>query len=269
MCFSTCFAISSTENYTYNPEIDIIDLTHPESFSDQVFVITSGKSGTHLLLCSIMNITKRPVRTLFPDLCISTNLLDEDLDVSKKTIYFGHDENILNQCDRSKNKIITTIRNYKEVILSYLILSHKVSVPQNKEEALWLEEIFLDEILNNKIYFRLYMDRLVFFDNWPNKFLVKFEDLIYYPENYLPQILLFLEEENCDLQNFLNNYESFKNRLSVAYAIKKAEVNLGSREDFYYFRKFISKKALVQVDNYVKDHYPLLWEKYLKDQAEL
>lgn len=243
-----------------------INLEYPESIADQTFVITMGKSGTHLLLCSISAVTKRPIRTLFPDLPICTNLLDDESDFSKPTIYFGHDTSVLEQCKHNRNKLIATIRNYKENILSYLVLNHKITSLENENKL--LEDLFLDEVLNEKSYFRIYIDLLLTFDSFPSDYrhLVYFEDLINHPENFLPKVLSFIGEQNCHYEKFIQNYDDFKEKLEKKYSLKG--IDTGSRSDLNYFKKHISHEALKITDQYIEINYPLLWNQYLKDYAE-
>jgi hypothetical protein len=260
---SNCFNI---QDY-YEP----INFAHPEFITNQTFVITLGKSGTNLLLSSITKLTNRPVLALFKDLQI-VNILNSELTLSKPPIYFGHDYFgkkvlVMEQCKNGGNKLIMTHRNYKENILSYLILSNKIKSIEHEKTK--LETTFLDEILNEKIYFELYIERLNLFDNWPKeyRFLVDFKDLVKNPENVFPCLLSFLGEDDCRCEEFIQNYDSFKEKLHEKYS--KTSGYTGSQSDLNYFRKHLSREALIRADNYVKKQYPDLWEKYLKDHAEI
>lgn len=75
--------------------------------------------------------------------------------------------------------------------------------------------------------------------------------------------LSFLFYSNCNAEEFpdLNGVIDLNHIESV--------FDTGSRSDLNYFRKCVSREALIQADNHVKESYPFLCERYLKDHAEI
>ena len=127
----------------------IPDFSKPQEISDQLFILTNPKSGSHLLLYSIMKITKRPLRGRLPlwhfenepHFFNPENLMGYPIDFSKPTTYWGHEYTLLSKLNKKRNKLIFILRNYKETISSQLVFKHKGM-------EIDLDNLFLKEIIN-------------------------------------------------------------------------------------------------------------------------
>lgn len=253
------------------PDLDgVLDFSKPESISNRLFILTNPKSGSHLLLYSLIKITQRPLRGRVPFWHFENdpaffppeNLTDYPLNFSKPTTYWGHEYHLLKPLNHSKNKLIFILRNYKENILSQLTFKHKdESIPLD------LETLLLNEILKEGIIFQEYMTRLRLFDSWnpEDKCLIAFEDLTAHPEIFVPQVMFFIEDDS-EYLSFVDHYEEFQKELLAEYSKKGNRT--GSGTDLSFFSRKISLALLEQVDEYVRQHYPDLWEKYLERFGE-
>lgn len=256
--------------YEYPDLGGVLDFSKPENISNHLFVLTNPKSGSHLLLYSIMKITQRPmrIRTLFwhfqnnPYYFDPENLMNYPVDFSKPTTYWGHEYDILKSLNINDNKLIFILRNYKENIASQLTWRY------SKREDFNLERFFHDEIVNEGDTFKEYISRLQLFDDWQsnNKYIVLFEDLLLYPNNFVPNLMSFIRDDS-DYKDFINHYEEFKSALAHEYYGRKFN-STGSKSDNHFFSKKISPSILEAVDHYVRQYYPHLWETYLKGYAE-
>ena len=243
----------------------ILDFSKPESISNRLFILTNPKSGSHLLLYSIMKITQRPLRGRVPlwhfendpPFFPPENIMCYPLDFSKQTIYWGHEYHLLRPLNHSCNKLLFILRNYKENISSQLLLDHNM-----QDGSLNLGKLLLEEVLNEGIIFREYLERLKVFDEWdPNyKCLVSFEDLTNYPNYFVPQVLSFIEDDS-NHDYFVSHYHEFKIELRERYREKGKDT--GSNSDTSFFSKQISKEILQTIDQHVQNAYPDLWNKYL------
>ncbi|NNM42918.1 MAG: hypothetical protein HKM07_01060, partial [Chlamydiae bacterium] len=183
----------------------ILDLTYPERVSNHIFVLTNPKSGSHLLINSIMKIAKNPVRIRLPlwyylhdPSCYNPyNIMDCELDFLKPTIYWHHDDlPELIPLNGNSNKLIFTSRNYKENIISNIILTHKLDLA--KGDGSKIEMLFSTEIFHQGVIFTNYMRRLQIFDNWDERYrcLIKFEDLTNHPANFVPELMSFIGDDS-------------------------------------------------------------------------
>ncbi len=261
-----CFVFNSSMAEPFPDKGGLLNFDEPESINDHLFILTNPKSGSHLLLYSIVRLTKRPLRgrlplylyILDPPCSKVDNILNCELDFSKPTIYWGHEYTLLSRLDSSKNKLIFTHRNFKETISSDIILRH-----YKGEENFSLDEAFRNEILLERSIFQEYMKRLEIFEAWneSNRLLVKFEDLVQHPGNFIPQVLNFIEEP-VFYDAFVQQYEQFKSELMEKYEGRKNRTGSGS--DLNYFSRCISPETHYLVDQHIAKNYPKMWEKYLK-----
>jgi hypothetical protein len=251
----------------------VLDFSQPEKISNQLFILTNPKSGSHLLLYSIMKITKRPLRGRVPywhflndpAFFLPGNIMGYPLDFTKPTMYWGHEYYILNSLNHSDNKLIFILRDYKETLISNLVLKRRHTPLLSK---MTLEELLLYEITFNGDILQEFIKRLQLFDSWDpkNRCLVAFNDLTFHPETFVPQVMSFIEDDSPYL-DFIDHYADFTSELMVKY--RKKGNSTGSGATPKYFTKEIPKKSLIKVDNFMKQRYPVLWERYLKQFAEV
>ncbi len=95
--------------------------------------------------------------------------------------------------------------------------------------------------------------------------LLYYEDLISSPNAVCRQILDFLDEEDTHLKSTLKNLDLIKTKILAGYqkiGSNKAQYS-GGKDPIYHSKNF-SLREMHIVDCYLKQHYPILWEKYLK-----
>ena len=247
----------------------VLDFSKPRNISNRLFILTNPKSGSHLLLYSIMKITQVPLRARVPiwhfendpPFFLPENMMRYPLDFSKPTIYWGHEYTLLGHLNHSRNKLVFILRNYKENIASQLTLIHKNNKNVN------LQDLLLNEVLNEGGVFKEYMTRLQLFDNWypRNRCLVLFDDLTIHPELFIPRVMSFMGD-NSEYQYFIEHYDDFKIELMGEYGKKGNRTGSGQDKDFFSSR--ISPDVLKTMDDFVQEKYPILWNRYLKQFEE-
>lgn len=247
----------------------ILDFSKPENISNRVFILTNPKSGSHLLLYSIMKITQRPLRLRLPlwhfendpPYFSAENMMGYPLDFSKPTTYWGHEYHLLKPLNHSGNKLIFILRNYKENIASQLTF-------QYKNTGIDLGDYLLNEVLNEGMIFKEYILRLQLFHNWNprHRKMVLFDDLTMHPEIFVPRVIHFIGD-NSEYHDFIDHYEDFKEELMKSYSKKGNRT--GSGEDLDFFSKKISSEILQAVDEHIRENYPTLWNNYLKNFEEI
>jgi hypothetical protein len=264
----------STEEKIFPDVGGILDFSKPKEISDRVFILTNPKSGSHVLLYSIMKVTQRPMRGrlflehfLYDPLCYEPeNIMEYPLDFTKPTTYWGHEYKILRTLNHSRNKLIFISRDYKENLVSQLLLDRNFFPPEEYQQE--IEQAILEEVYGGGSVFADILGRWITYDHWdPNlRYLVRFKDLVQNPNNFLPQVLSFIGDDSPS-QEFIQNFGDFKKELMDRYRMKQNAT--GSGEKLRFFRQFISSKVLRAVDQYMQQTYPILWDKYLKEYQEI
>lgn len=248
----------------------VLDFSKPESISNRLFILTNPKSGSHLLLYSIMKITERPLRGRVPYWHFENdppffppeNMMDYPVNFTKPTTYWGHEYHLLKPLNHSENQLIFILRNYKETISSQLVIKHR-----HNGEDIDLGNLLLNEVLNEGTVFKEYMLRLQLFNDWNphHRCLVSFEDLTHHPEVFVPQVISFIGEAS-EYESFIDQYENFKHELMERY--NKKNNRTGSGSDNHFFSKKIPPDILQIVDHHVQANYTELWNRYLKKFCE-
>lgn len=243
----------------------ILDFSKPKKIHDELFILTNPKSGSHLLLYSIMKITQRPLRGRVPIWHFKNdppffepeNIMNYPLDFTKPTMYWGHEYHLLKPLNHSQNKLIFILRNYKENLSSLLTLNHK-----HDQEPIDLADLFLNEVLNEGMVFKEYIIRLKLFDEWdPNyRCLVLFEHLTHHPEIFVPQVISFIDDDS-EYYEFIEHYDDFKIELLEKYNLYDNRTGSGSNNRF--FSEKIPLEVRQSADRYIQEHYPDLWKRYL------
>lgn len=269
-CFGLAFLLIPSIGFTigFPDKGGLLDFDQPSSISNQIFLLTNPKSGSHLLFNSIIAITKRPLRgrlplKLFyedPNCYPPENILKVELDFTKPTFYWGHEYYYLKSLNHGQNKLIFILRNYKENIISNVMLNYDLrSIEKDQKQ---IEKMLRHEIFNKGIIFKEYIERLETFDSWSkdDRCLVRFEDLALHPEYFVPQVLQFIEDDS-DYEDFVIHYDEFKVALREQY--DKKDKSTHSESNTRYFCNYISPLTLQQLDDFVELNYPSLWNKYL------
>lgn len=227
-----------------------------------IFILTSPKSGSNLLMCSLQAIVRKPIGQLRENNTgiyhpIANKRLQVELISSIPMFYRTHYLEDMCCVNPDLNKIILLTRNPKELLFRNNLVSSKRD----------LKSASVNHFLKN------YMNRLKFYDNWPldNRRLVFYEDLITqeHNEEILLELIEFMEEDPCFLDDYLRNKEKYLNQIYSHYCNqhKKEKVTgksakLGPKKIYHTLGK--SKKLLQAIDHKLKKMDPLIWEKYLQ-----
>jgi hypothetical protein len=111
-----------------------------------------------------------------------------------------------------------------------------------------------------------YFDNIEFFETWPaeRRLLIHYEDLIVSPRETLTRILTFLEEPLTRLDLFMQDYEKHRQKSIALY------VGCTSKgDDILFHSKKIPLDKLQELNTWIKQTYPHLWDNYLKDHYGL
>lgn len=265
---------ASTDEKIFPDMGGILDFSKPKEISDRVFILTNPKSGSHLLLYSIMKVTQRPMRGrlnlhhfLDDPACFEPeNMMQYPVDFTKLTTYWGHEYKILRTLNHKRNKLIFISRDYKENLVSQVLLSRQLLPPEDHIEE--IEKALFEEVFGNGPVFSDIVGRLMTFDHWDPKYrhLVRFKDLVGDPKNFLPRVLAFIGDDS-PCEEFMEHYGEFKKELMERY--RQRDNSTGSGEKHKFFRQYISKNIFRAIDAYMQQSYPLLWERYLKEYQEI
>lgn len=251
------------------------DFSHPETVTNQTFVLTAQHSGSHLLLSTIQLLTNRCIRhpfTLeqFYKSPSPLYFVPVDYDYSKPTLFFTHGCPDVNRLDSKKNKLIITLRDYKENICR-LIVQDLFPEPKFKtieEGALQLLDLgalLKKEITSLGPIANAYFERLKVFDRWEpeNRYLASYEDMLSDGKRVFYEVMGVLNERNEAFDLFFEN-EFENHRKYLLYFYRRSGRNCMTQgEDLHFFAKRISPEVLQEIDLFVKNRYPTLWEKYL------
>lgn len=164
----------------------------------------------------------------------------------------------------------TMLHNRNETIYLNPDLDTLIFILRNPKETIArVEYASFDLLLEGvcKAYYphRLYFENLAFFDSWPaeRRYLIYYEDLITHPRETLAGILAFLHESDERLDQFIQDYQQHKQKSLSLYP------NPTSRgSDPLFHSKKLSAAYRKQVDIWIAQAYPELWNKYLERYGE-
>ena len=252
------------------------------------YLLSYPRSGNSLLRYLIEFVTKRPTlafqRTSDKiNLPLGICLHELHTDMLAKPAWKVHTcRKITGQPYHSTEnvQVVLVIRNYKENIFreSQVWKLNLFDGEENLNEA-HLRAVFSWYCTQNRMCkydpdyqqygntgTQLYFDNIAFFDQLPeeNKLLIYYEDLIHETEKELYRICDFFETSYEYIPVLMKDYGKYKNRILAFYPENKTT----GTEKIYYSKKY-SVKQKKQVDEYVKQHYPDLWEKYLQRYQEI
>ena len=225
----------------------------PHLARDQVFLLSTPRSGTNLTIGSLQIIAKIPCFFVYQE-NIEKSWQDEnrlliDLDFSKSPLLRTHSYATLQGISSTENRLIFLTRNPKELILRNL--GEKLS--EKKEEA--------QKLITKYLSYYLAMFR--FFDHWElsHRLLVYYEELLLYPKQTLKRILEFLRENDKGLKNYMDHIETYQAKILDSYHHQHQSKSKGI--DILYYSKRSSQKVLLELDAIIKAMDLELWHKYL------
>lgn len=213
------------------------------------YLLSPGRSGTHLLMYTISYLTKRPC---------GDGRFNEITQVNPNLprIYQIHlPENAFQwyqkKLDRENDYLILIIRDYKEQLLratsdDYLQVLNILKSPKGT----WGLQIFED---------------LEEFEQWnpEHRLLIYYEELIAHPEPVCRDILTLLDASDIYLNEFIDNFE-FHFDAPLQYYHQTHGGSFSKGKDFHYHTSLLPKGIDEAMDAIVIENYPLLTEKYLK-----
>lgn len=153
------------------------------------------------------------------------------------------------------DKLILLLRNYRECHLRNL------SYDLNR---------IVDVISMNRMYIPVnaydigsgYFTNLYAFDSFEGKkLIVYYEDLVAHPKEVITRIFNFLEVTPIDLDHFYDNLSQHRSECIQRYQIHGGSKSQG--ENMLFHSEKITASENEMLDDLVKKHHPILWDKYL------
>ena len=223
--------------------------------SSHTFLLSYPRSGNTWIRFCLEYLTKRPSLTFKEkegDVEVFSLPLglrfDLGVDLKKKCIWKVHTGDTMDlicKVTPKRDKLILVLRDHKECII---------------RELRDLPTVMRSLQNSNCSYFQ----NLKIYDRWnpENRLLVYYEDFVKNPEEVLKQLLQFLKEDPVLLAEFMEQYETWRERSLVFY---KTYVGPTESEgiDLHHHANQLSLSELAAIDEFVKTHYPHLWTTYL------
>ncbi|MDX8430962.1 MAG: hypothetical protein SNF33_04065 [Candidatus Algichlamydia australiensis] len=220
-------------------------------------VLSEPRSGVNWLMSCLQFLTRKPLCPIhFRYSHPMNNRLGVDLDEKKPPFIRSHEIKVFLPVCKEKNRLILVFRNYKET-----------TIRECGDSA----SRFSRAVQQKKLFHEL-AAKLNFFDRWPeeNRHLVYYEDLLLKPKDVLQNLLVFLEEEDSLLEEFIENIQEYKRQCLSSYDKQvpggSKSISKGKSLDFH--SKKVPKKLLYQADGLFQSQYPYLWKKYLSRYKE-
>lgn len=224
----------------------------------RIYLLSFPKSGNTWMRYCIELLTERPTASfsLKPDaqeLPISYTF-GHKIDLSKKPIWKAHRESEFNfagyKYSPRRDLLIIAVRNPKEAIARWMTTSNGADLLS----------------FTGLMHFQSYFNVLRLFDSWaPDKrILIYYEDLISDPRETLEKLVNFLNDPKNKFDAFFDEYEKHKER-----GLKFYEYNGGSQSqgnDLLYHSRKMSAVDRKNIDQFIKEKYKYLWEKYLENR---
>jgi len=210
---------------------------------DQITLISRTRSGSNWYQYCIKQLVKKPVHFVQ-----SHYKLNPCRGV--KGFYWSHDPKIEKLFPSKHNKLIITLRNYKELFC-------------RDTRDLQGEEKYT-ALFNPKLYIQ-YVEFIKAFDAWQKetRHLYYYEDMMDHPEGTLRGILTFVGESAGSLPHFIKSLAVHKKRSIILYnqrfkySITEGKANL-------YHSLNVPSEILLKVDAMMREYAGPLFDKYLK-----
>ncbi len=235
---------------------DYVDPIYPETIHHEQFLLSYPHSGAHLLLAITQKLTKKTLRHIDMPWLETTSLVNPlslERDFSKKSLYFTKNAELLTEIDSESNKMILLLRNYKECIPRWRFCN---------------EVDLLESAKSCMGGFTSYLDNILCYHNWSNpktKLLIYYEDLVKKPRKVIYKLLNFLNESSEQLDVFMSDYPEFEEHLRRNFnTLAPYNEKFSSKKDLFFHSRKFSKETCKEIDGLLKDHYPTLWDTYLK-----
>ena len=209
--------------------------------SNQTVLVSHTKSGRHWFEYSIRTLTGKRVQWLDPRYSPLKHQSSHP-----KSIWCSHGPSFSNFIDPETNRLILTLRNYKEVIAR-----HTRNIKGQEH---------IDELLNPDRY-KAYLKYVAFYDKWNEgtRHLYYYEDMMADPETELQKIVAFMDESDHKLKDFMESIEYHRKQ-----SIKHTHAGSLSYGVPYFHTVDFPKDLLVKMDERMQELAGPLYDKYLK-----
>lgn len=154
------------------------------------------------------------------------------------------------------NKLIFVTRNPKELLFRSFFLTS----PSTPTPDLQFIQSFLDT----------YLKAFEVYNSWSteNRTLVLYEDFIEHGDDILCNLLKFMGEPAIYLSDFMEHKEYYTNQILQSYQSlqehnKGGSSSIGGSKAIYY-TKNIPCEVLKEIDQYIQEKAPFVWEQYIK-----
>lgn len=215
-----------------------------------------------------MGVRKRPAKFDSP---LSLSFKELPTDIHLKPIWKMHLSPQITQApfyNAEKTQIMLLLRNYKELAFRYERYG-KIAM-FNKDGSLNEENLIVafEHWSSNKAAKELYFANLYFFDQIPerNKILVHYEDLVLNPDLVIIALGSFFDVAGSIVQEMIDTLDKCRQRILSFYNLHQHSWSKGT--DVRSYSKKKSYRQCVIIDEWVKSHYPDLWERYLSRYDE-
>jgi hypothetical protein len=255
-----CFQFCQAGYYKPN-ELPFLKKWYEDNQTLKTYLCSFPRSGNTWTRYCIEFLTKRPTLEKMGNrihlyncpLGISFKHLGTDL--NKKPVWKMHTIDWFNNKFPAyypeSEHLILLLRNYKEVIPRHC------------------GNLTVDMLKDSAHFQKYYFTNLRIYDSWhPEKrLLIYYEDLINNPEQTLIELLNFLGESTQYLNEFLLDYNTHKRKaIEIYQACNGTSVTKG--DSTIHHSKQMSTLEKKQIDDYIKEAYPDLWNPYLSRYAE-
>ncbi len=224
---------------------------------DATVVLTHMRSGTNWTICSLMYLTQRRFADLShypcPEISSGWNRLRVRLDPSKPYIYRTHSPERAGCVDRDANKLIMSLRNYKELFFRGRTFENATVGRFRKEMSTFIKS---------------YLSYLKEFEKWPelNRYLFTYEELIHDPQKLFSSMLLFMDEPMTRMEEYMGNIQELKDIVLRAYTFKHKGKGGSVTQGNYavYHSSKVRSELVEELDYYMRQEAgEKLWQKYL------
>ena len=152
--------------------------------------------------------------------------------------------------DNRRDRLILIVRNPKEVFSRHGGLEITLDVLQGEGSTGNSDP-------------RIYFNNIRVYNSWnPEKrLLIYYEDLVSKPIQTIINIVQFLNEPLDKIDLFMRDYSQHKKKAIKIYKESESKGN-----DLLYHSKLIAPDHRLQIDLWIEQLYPNIWNNYLKDR---
>ncbi len=179
---------------------------------------------------------------------------DLGTDFSKDPVWKVHDKGWMRRMgtlDPQAETLILIVRNYKEAITRHMRRPLHTSMLKQG-------------------HVKVYFDNLLLYEAWnpAKRLLIYYEDLLSQPEKTLKQLVAFFNGDVDEVNAFMLEITKHKKKCVDIYVDYEGP-SLTQGKYLIYHSHQIEDEERKNIDTYVAETYPLLWQKYLNRYADM